>query len=230
MAQEPEVIRQNIEETRGDLTRKIEVLEQEVLGTVKGTTAAVAETVENVKGTVEDTVENVKDSIESTIESVKETFDLRLQTQRHPWAIMGGTVFAGYLLGSLLPSGRSPRRLSAAPREAPLSLPAYASAVSSLPPEPKPVAAPRRSILAGLMEQFAPEIQQIKGVAIGAAAAAVRELIKDKLPEGLRPHVHDMIHNVTHKLGGEDVKGPIFSPTDDAEPEYRRGTDFASRH
>jgi uncharacterized protein YjbJ (UPF0337 family) len=230
MAQEPEVIRQNIEETRGDLTRKIEVLEKEVLGTVKGTTAAVAETVENVKDTVENTVENVKDHIESTIESVKETFDLRLQTQRHPWAIMGGTVFAGYLLGSLLPSGRSSRGVSAVPRETPLSLPAYASAVSSLPPEPRPAPAPRRSILAGLMEQFAPEIQQLKGVAIGAAAAAIRDLIKDKVPEGLQPHVHDMIHNVTHKLGGEDVKGPIFSQAGESEPEYRLGTEFASRH
>ena len=52
MAQEPEVIRQNIEETRSELSRQIECLEQEVVGTVKETKAAVAETVQNVRETM----------------------------------------------------------------------------------------------------------------------------------------------------------------------------------
>jgi histidyl-tRNA synthetase len=80
------------------------------------------------------------------------------------------------------------------------------------------------------MEHFSPEIQQIKSVAIGAAAAAVRDLLKDKVPEGLQPHVHEMIHNVTHRLGGEDIKGPILPQTDEPKPGYGRETDFASRH
>lgn len=214
MDQEPEVIRQNIEETRSDLTRKIEVLEHEVIGTVKGTTAKVADTVENVKNTVENTVENVKDTIESTFETVRETFDLRLQTERHPWAMVGLSVGTGYVLGSLIPSTRT--LYSAAPSLSDMasssvsssssSAPSYQRAVSSLPPEPR-----QPGLLSRLLDQFQPEIQQLKGVAIGAAAAMVRDLLKERVPDSLQPHVQEMIHNVTQKLGGEDIQGPIFS-------------------
>lgn len=231
MAQEPEVIRQNIEETRSELTRKIEVLEQEVVGTVKGTTAAVAETVENVRGTVEDTVGSMKDTIESTLDSVKDTFDVSLQVRRHPWAVMGGSVFAGYVLGSLLPATRptraAPALVPSAPPPSPLSLPAYQADVSSRPPaEAKPK---KPSLLTGLLEQFSPEIQQLKGVAIGAVAAMVRDAIKDRVPPGLEPHVQDMIHNVTHKLGGEEIKGPILPQSEERDPLLARHEEFAGR-
>jgi len=230
MAQEPEVIRQNIEETRSELSRKIECLENEVVGTVKGTTATVAETVENVRGTVQDTVASMKDSIESTLGSVKDTFDLPLQTRRHPWAVMSGSVFAGFMLGSLLP----PRRSSWAPAK-----PSYTPATPApVPPNlladrSPPVAAKERkpSFLAGIMEHFDAEIQQLKGVAIGAAAAMVRDLLKDKIPPALEPHMQDMIHNVTHKLGGEDVKGRVLpEPEDEPRPSFARQAGLASRH
>jgi len=232
MDQEPEVIRQNIEDTRSDLTRKIEVLEQEVMGTVNNTTTAVAETVESVRDSVETTVENVRETIENTVDAVRDTFDLNLQTRRHPWGVVGGSVLAGYVLGSLLPSGRSNGNTASpwqsTPKSGPLRQPAYAASVSSLPPAPEQ-RSQRPSMLAKLTEQFAPEIQQIKGVAIGVAAAAIRDLIKDKVPEALQSHVQDMIHNVTHKLGGEDIKGPILPQADESQPPFNRQHEFASR-
>jgi ElaB/YqjD/DUF883 family membrane-anchored ribosome-binding protein len=229
MAQEPEVIRQNIEETRSELTRKIEVLEQEVVGSVKDTTAAVAETVENVKDTVENTVENVKDTIQSTIASVKDTFDVRLQTQRHPWAVVGGCVFAGYVVGTMLPSTRrtAPRMVARPTPPMPISTPSPREHV----PDRVQSSEPRQpSFLSGVMAQFAPEIEKLKGVAIGAVGAVVREMIKDKIPEGLAPHVQDMIHDVTHKLGGADVHGPILPQAEERESHLAHHEHMVSRH
>src|SRR5262249_22225098 len=85
-----------------------------------------------------------------------------------------------------------------------------------------PAASRQPSMLSGVMEHFSPEIQKLKGVAIGAVAALVRDMIKDKIPEGLRPHVQDMIHDVTHNLGGADVHGPVLPQSDEREPYLAR--------
>ena len=69
MDDEPEVIRQQMEETRSALTDKIERLEHQVVGTVQNTTRAVNDTVENVKEAVQETVSTVKDTVSGTVEA-----------------------------------------------------------------------------------------------------------------------------------------------------------------
>src|SRR5437899_407531 len=98
MENEPEVIRERMQEKRTDLTTKLEALEQQVLGvassvtdTVESVKEGVQETVDAVKETVQDTVGAVKNTVEETVSSVKETFDLRRQMQRHPWGMVGGS-------------------------------------------------------------------------------------------------------------------------------------------
>ena len=62
-----------------------------MVDTVHGAADAVAQTVDNVKDAVHDTVANVKD-----------TFDLRHQVERHPWAMVGGSIALGFVGGYLL--------------------------------------------------------------------------------------------------------------------------------
>src|SRR5262245_44710471 len=100
------VIRADMEETRTALTEKLEVLENQVVGTVKDATSAVSQTVETlketvgtVKETVTDTVSAVKDSVQDGVATVKNWFDLRAQFDRHPCLMAGGSVLAGYLIG-----------------------------------------------------------------------------------------------------------------------------------
>jgi len=116
MDDEPEVIRQQMEDTRSDLTRKIEALEHQVVSTVQSTTSAVTNTVESVKdavqetvsavkGTVSDTVCSVKETVSDTVEGVKETLDIRHQVEEHPWLMFGASVAAGYVGGLVLGGG-----------------------------------------------------------------------------------------------------------------------------
>jgi ElaB/YqjD/DUF883 family membrane-anchored ribosome-binding protein len=95
MDNESEVIRQQMEETRTSLAEKLETLEQQVVGTVQGATTAVADTVESVKDAVQETVSTVQ-------ESVHDALDLSRHVERHPWAMVGGSVALGYLAGRLL--------------------------------------------------------------------------------------------------------------------------------
>jgi len=102
MADNPEVIRQQMDETRSHLAEKLQALENQVSSTVEETTAALSETVEAVK----ETVENVTEIVEETVQSCGQLFDLRQQTERHPWLVFGGSVALGCLAAQLLGRGR----------------------------------------------------------------------------------------------------------------------------
>lgn len=195
MDQNPDVIRHNIEETRSALTEKLETLECEVLGTVRSAKEAVTSTVENVKETVEETVQ-----------TVKETFDLRLQVERHPWAMFGGSVAAGFVIGNVLPSnGTSPsfRSLSSS------SSINYASR----PTETASAAKGASGLLGGLMQQFEPELQKVKGIAIGVTVGLLRDALKQWVPESMARDFNSLADDITSKLGGTPVEGSVLETT-----------------
>src|SRR5205807_3003691 len=96
-------IRHEIEKTRTDLINKLETLENEVFDTVHGARAAVTDTVTTVKNSVTDTVETIKQAVQDGVASVKSTLDITHQVERHPWGMMGGSLAAGYVLGTFLP-------------------------------------------------------------------------------------------------------------------------------
>lgn len=87
------VIRQQIEETKLQLTDKLESLEQQVSQTVQSAGDAVAATVEAVQGTVE----SVTGAVEGAVHSVSEAFDLRQQIDNHPFLVLGGAAALGYI-------------------------------------------------------------------------------------------------------------------------------------
>jgi ElaB/YqjD/DUF883 family membrane-anchored ribosome-binding protein len=221
--QRPEEIRHQIEETRSSLTEKLETLEHEVKETVRGATDAVVGTVQSVRSTVECTVEAVKGTVESTLESVRRTFDVQRQVKNHPWAMVGGSIALGYLVGSVTARQRRPVNYVSG---------GYASADTGWsPPEPsssdrfeearKTLADTSReqseggwpqetSFLSQVAQEFAPELEQVKKLAIGVAIGLVRDAIKDAIPENLSPQVTRIVDSVTSKLGGEPVSGPVY--------------------
>ncbi len=116
MASEPDVNRlhEEIDQTRANLTEKLETLENQVMGTVQSALGTVSSARENVEGTIEqvtstvqETVEQVTSTVQETVEQVKKTFDLDYQMQARPWVLVGGSVAAGLLVGALV--GRESR-------------------------------------------------------------------------------------------------------------------------
>ena len=92
MAYEPEVIKQQMEETRSSLADKLETLEQHVLGTVHDTTSAVSNTAEMVTDAVEGTVESVKETVENVKESFMETVESVKETVRETFDLPGTPI------------------------------------------------------------------------------------------------------------------------------------------
>jgi len=100
----PELIEQDMHETRQALTDKVAALEQQVVGTIHEATTAVQDTVQSVKSAVEETVTNVKDTVSGSVASVKSTFDVPEHVRTHPWAGIGVAALAGAVTGYLLSS------------------------------------------------------------------------------------------------------------------------------
>jgi len=106
MENEPELIRDQMQDTRTALTDKLDTLQQKVADTVESITTPVTETVQTVKDAVSDTVDSVKETVSDTVASVKDTFNLPRQVEQHPWAMMLGSVLPG-----LSSDGSCPPRL-----------------------------------------------------------------------------------------------------------------------
>jgi len=237
MDDKPEVIRHRIDETRSALTEKLETLEREVRGTVCEARDAVTCTVETVRETVNSTLGGVRETVSSTVEavrdqvqdtmcSVREALNVQHQVQAHPWVMLGGSVAAGYLLGSLLPQ-RGPKQTG---QERPSSpSPMYGArqyeperAASWSEPAQPTSRAP--GFLTGIADQFAPEIQKVKGMAIGAAIGLVRDLLKQQIPEQLAGNVDEVLDSMTTKLGGEPMRGSVLEAFTAPRSEPRRSS------
>jgi ElaB/YqjD/DUF883 family membrane-anchored ribosome-binding protein len=186
--QRPEEIRHHIDETRSDLTDKLEALEQKVKDTVLDARSAVVDTVETVKHSVEDTVQAVKGTVHDTVDSVKRALDLGRQVDQHAWTMLAGSVAAGFVLSRLLsqrqPGSRAPDRSFAEvfpphPENGRRLRDLHHAGTDFTPPPP--VGEPRlanHSVFTELTEKFAPEIQKLKGLAIGALMGLARDVIK----------------------------------------------------
>jgi uncharacterized protein YjbJ (UPF0337 family) len=221
MAEEPDVIRHQIDETRESLTEKLETLEGQVkdaVGTVTETIETVKNTVEStvesVKSGVEHTVENVKTSLSDTVDSVKETFDLSRQIDRHPWGAVGCSLLAGMATGYLFGGSRQrwPHSWQGIPGMNQL-IPGYQPS--------RPAEAPRQDFqqepsrpgfLTNLLGSFEGELDKIKQTAIGALVGMARDAIKQALPPSLADNVTEIMDNVTRRAGGEPVRGPVLEP------------------
>jgi hypothetical protein len=233
-----DVIREQMENTRTSLSEKLETLEQQVATTVQDATSNVAGTVEAVKETVEavkdsvtgtveavkdtvqDTVATVKESVEETISTVKETvheswsavknaLDLPEMVRRYPWPMFGGSVALGFVL----------ERLIVKPTPRPFT---HGTTSRPLPPDhfsgEDHFAAPRPpSTFAKLIRHFEPEINQLKGLALGALMSAVRDLATKMAPENMSEKLAGIFDSVTQKLGGEQLERESASGDRDRE-------------
>jgi len=197
MENETEVIRQQMFDTRSALTEKLEALEEQVAAKVKDTTDSVAETVESVKDAVHDTVQTVSDTVDKTVESVKETFDLSLHFEEHPYVVLGGAVFLGFIGSRLLDRLAPPPATNGYRPESrqETGQPAYQSPPSRSEP----------SRGSEMVEALRPAMSKLGQLAIGVTTGIIGEMVCKSIPEGLRHDVSEVIDDITLALGGKPI-------------------------
>jgi ElaB/YqjD/DUF883 family membrane-anchored ribosome-binding protein len=216
MEDSPEVIRQQMDETRTHLSEKLEALEQRVVNTVHEASASVNETIGSVKDAVHDTVQTVKDSVHETVDTVKDTFDVRRQVEARPWTMVAGATALGFLGGYLLMRSRSaPAERYATTGYHPLGNGNGAGGYAPPPPITgmAPTAAtPKESggFLEMISKNFEPELKEMKGLAVGALLGVLRDVVADSVPPNMEGKVEEIIDGVTTRLGGKPIHGRIL--------------------
>lgn len=80
----------NIYETRNAISHKLKLLEQRVQETAQGT-----------KTTVDRIVGHVRQTAEEFVDGTTQKFDPIPQVREHPWAMIGGAIVVGFVLGKL---------------------------------------------------------------------------------------------------------------------------------
>lgn len=172
----PELIEQQMEQTRESLTEKVSQLEQQVVDRIQSATDAVQETVQSVRSAVEDTVSSVtgtvKDGVESMSEGVKEAMDVRKHVREHPIPMVCGATAVGFITGMLL-FGRKSSAV-AAPAFTPTP---FAGAPAAY------AAAPRPAWLNDLFELAGREVKKVAERVIARASSSLQEGVEQGIPK-----------------------------------------------
>jgi hypothetical protein len=98
MVETPEIIRQQMDETKSQLSEKLESLELQVSETVQSTGTAVNATVEAVQVTVE----TITDAVHEAARFATNACDIRRHVERHPLLTIGSSFVLGYLATEVL--------------------------------------------------------------------------------------------------------------------------------
>jgi len=241
MENEPEVIRDQMQDTRTALAEKLEALEQQVAKTVENTTRPVIETVQTVTeatketvGSVKDTVsqiaETVSESVESTVSTVKDTFDLSRHVDQHPWAMMFGSAAVGFIVGRMLPSAPASREWSGDSMTSRM-------AASPINPRREPrghdghnghkkqKAVEEKSWVSSFLENYKKEIGALEELGVAAVAGVIRDLVTQNLQGEIGSRLGEWVNGLTEKLGAKPLAEPILAKEED---ESRRAETMSS--
>jgi ElaB/YqjD/DUF883 family membrane-anchored ribosome-binding protein len=189
----PELIEQQMHQTREALADKVATLEQQVIGTLHSATEAVNETVESVKSAVQETVSSVKEtvtgvkdtvaeSVSSVSEGVMHTLDVRAQVEAKPWLMVGGAAACGFVTGMfLLPRRGGADSFTTPSSERTAFMPAVGSAAPTRDFEREE---PRRAgWIDEMMDRAGSEVKKLGEGALAAVVAAAQKNINDGLPK-----------------------------------------------
>jgi ElaB/YqjD/DUF883 family membrane-anchored ribosome-binding protein len=231
----PEQIRHQVERTRSELTTKLEAIEHKIRDTVADARSAVVDTVETVRHSVDHAVRAVNGSLHSTVDSVKHAIDPVRQVERRPWTMLAASVAAGYVLGCVAPRRRPVNRTVFRTSEETFLAhagnggrrPESNGVRTIVPPTSASVVksgVPERGFIRQLTENFAPEIQQIKRLALGSAMNFARNMITQSIAPPLGPELAAVMDRLTTTLGGVPLGGRVPEcPTERAYATNKAG-------
>jgi len=240
MENEPELIRDQMQDTRTALTEKLGALEQHVTNTVKDATTPVLETVQSVTDAVKDTVSSLTDtvqtassavstSVEATVETVKDAFDVPGHVQRHPWLALFGSVAAGFALGRMLgPIGGD----SHPPSSTGTAHPGFGAMMADPSAERRDASSIRTvvggderkkeekedesgGLFSGLLNAYSQEADKLKGLGLAAVFGVVRDLVVQSVPGELGGRLKEWVNGLTQQMGAKPLEEPILGSNDE---------------
>jgi ElaB/YqjD/DUF883 family membrane-anchored ribosome-binding protein len=204
VADELEVIRDQMEETRASLANKLEALESQVRETVQSASETVTSAVEGAKEMVSSVSEGTKqvvDKVTETVESVKEKLSVRRYVEEYPWASLGVAVATGFTIAQFLPR----RPITSWLRQPNVGTGAYYAGAPTSSAEPaRHEGDGLGSALGGVVKSAA---STLEGLAVGTLMSFVKDLVAKNLPREWHGDLNRVVDDLTTKLGGKVMQG-----------------------
>jgi hypothetical protein len=195
--QDTDQIRKQMANTRCSISEKLDLLERRVVDTVEGATHAVS-----------DTVETVRDSVRESVQSMQTNLDPIRQADRHPWTTFAVCLGAGYAVGKVLEGGMlSKSNVIDQPASWPHPSPSTEAAAHSSSHNGKGTAS---SFVRNFVQPLEPDLHRLKAMGIGMLFGVVRDFLHDVAPEPVRERLHEVVDDVTRRMGGEPVQGSVL--------------------
>jgi hypothetical protein len=169
--------------------------------------------VQEVTSAVRETVAGVKDTMHEGVESVKDAVDIPAHVQQRPWLMLGGAILGGYVLGSLLT--RDTEVSAGRPAPVQTNRPSPGNGHHKPPPQEPPTKSE------GILHAIEPELQQLKGLALGVTLGTIREMVVNEVPPHLGEELRSIIDGLTRKIGGEPIGKSDLPFADAAAPEMQ---------
>lgn len=216
MSDTPEVIRQQMEETKTQLSEKLVSLESQVTETVQSTGTAVNATVE----AVHETVDAVTGAVQDAVQSVSNAFDLRRQIERHPWLVLGGAAVLGYLAVDLLTGRAKMSKSSKALASVPCSSTDSAGSGNGVPAAESAATA---AAFAAAYEsgRESSSRHELQGLAIRSLISVVQDIASRAVPQVVDFLTRNLTGDRTHR-SEETGEAPDFSERTESPEAARR--------
>jgi ElaB/YqjD/DUF883 family membrane-anchored ribosome-binding protein len=174
--QTPELMQEEMQQTRDSLTEKVAALEDQVVGTVQNAADTLTDTVAAVKSFVADAPGAVSDSVKEAAsavsEKVKEVFDVSDRVRDYPWRSVGVSAGLGFLAGLLV--FRS--------REATRATPERPQEAAFIPP-PMPPAPASPGMFDGVFAMLGQKLRDVTENLIDVATKAVNKTVSEGVPK-----------------------------------------------
>jgi ElaB/YqjD/DUF883 family membrane-anchored ribosome-binding protein len=203
MADETDVIREQMAQTRSSLSDKLERLEQRVFETAENTVGAVEDSAFTLKHCVQDSVQAVSSAVRDSWLAATSALDAHKQVEQYPWSCVAASVGAGFIAGCLVPETHlhtTPEAALRAERMRPGPSDDIAQAERC-----------RSGWLKSAIEPLRPEIHTLKELGVGMILGLVRDFVNEAAPESVRSGLIEVLNDVTRKVGGRPLPSPILT-------------------
>jgi len=151
------------------------------------TKSSLQEKFHTLKNEVSSTMAAASDNVQETVETIKKSFSLTHHIENHPLAALGISVAIGYLLYSIVDSAKSSESFTK---------------TQSNETDLKPDIKKSYSKISSIAERYAPEMNAIRGLAIGSGLGLLGNVISDVFPSSIRPEVNRIFEDFKAKATG----------------------------
>lgn len=224
MTEKLETLENKVADTVQEATSAV----SETVTTVKD---SIQDTVAAVTGTVQDTVTTVKDTLHEGVESVKSMFDVPHLVEQHPWSAVACSLAVGFCLERTFGKAKAASMTekmseASAPTPGQPTFPgaAFQGAAALQSRQGKGHhgsngghhghakhghAARDKPASKSIWGLLGPELEALKGLALGAMFGMAREMLVKAVPPEMGERLKDIMDNVTTKLGGKPFEKPF---------------------